>query len=85
MGDAEWGREMRDGPTLCDIQTMVGCLHTLLEVVYEASTEIQYLRPDGSRDANAERLNCLIILARDEAERIDDAVERCNSTGRAWL
>jgi hypothetical protein len=58
-----------------DIQTAAGCLHALLVSVYEVSTEIQYLLPDGSRDLSAERLNRLIILARDEAERIDQQVE----------
>ncbi|GLR49908.1 hypothetical protein KYK30_30090 [Shinella yambaruensis] len=58
-----------------DIQTATGCLHALLESVYEVSTEIQYQLPDGSRDRSAERLNSLIILARDEAERMDQQVE----------
>lgn len=58
-----------------DIQTAAGCLHALLVSVYEVSTEIQYLLPDGSRDLSAERLNRLIIQARDEAERIDQQVE----------
>ena len=61
--------------TIDDIQTATGCLHALLVSVYDASTEIQYLFPNGLRDPSAERLNRLIILARDEAERIDQQVE----------
>lgn len=65
-------------PTIDDIQVMTGCLHALLQAVHDVSTEIQYMRPDGSRDPAAEQLNRLIILARDEAKRIDAAVEECN-------
>jgi hypothetical protein len=61
--------------TIDDIQTATGCLHALLVSVYEISTEIQFRLPDGRRDNSAERLSALIILARDEAHRIDQRVE----------
>jgi hypothetical protein len=61
--------------TIDDIQTATGCLHALLVSVYETSTEIQFRLPDGRRDDSAERLSALIILARDEAQRIDQRVE----------
>jgi hypothetical protein len=64
-----------DQITIDDIQTATGCLRDLLAVVYELTTEIQYLLPDGSRDRTAERLSSLAIIARDEAERIDQKVE----------
>lgn len=70
-------------PTLDDIATATNGLHALLRCVYEVSTTIQYLRPDGSRCDAAEQLNSLIILARDEAERIDQAVDQCINGGRA--
>jgi hypothetical protein len=63
--------------TVDDIQTATGGLLALLRCIYEVSTEIQYVRPDGSRCKSAEQLNNLIILARDEAERIDESVGLC--------
>lgn len=73
-GDASTLRpEAKD--TIDDIQTATGCLHALLVSVYETSTEIQFRFPDGRRDNSAERLSALIILARDEAQRIDQRVE----------
>jgi hypothetical protein len=63
--------------TVDDIQTATGGLLALLRCIYEVSTEIQYVHPDGSRDKAAEQLNSLIILARDEAERIDESVGLC--------
>lgn len=36
---------------LDDVHTATGCLHALLRCIYEVSTEIQYVRPDGSRRA----------------------------------
>lgn len=60
-----------------DIQTATGGLLALLRCIYDVSTEIQYVHPDGSRDKAAEQLNSLIILARDEAERIDESIELC--------
>lgn len=68
--------------TVDDIHTATGGLRALLCCIYEVSTTIQYRKPDGTRDLNAEQLNHLIILARDEAERIDQLVEDCIN-GRA--
>lgn len=64
---------------LDDVHTATGGLHALLRCIYEVSTGIQYRLPDGSHDNTAEELNHLIILARDECERIDEAVEHCIS------
>lgn len=64
-------------PDIYDIQTATGGLHALLRCIYEVSTGIQYRLPDGRRDNTAEELSHLIILARDEAERIDRAVDEC--------
>jgi hypothetical protein len=63
--------------TLDDVQVATGGLYALLCCIYDVSTSIQYLRPDGTRDKAAEQLNSLIILARDEAERIDLSIEQC--------
>lgn len=59
---------------LNDLHTATGNLHVLLSVLYEVGTDIQYLLPTGERDQAAERVSALTILARDEAERIDEAV-----------
>jgi hypothetical protein len=69
--------------TMDDIHTATGCLHALLRCIYEVSTGIQYKLPDGRDDVVANQLSSLIILARDEAERIDHSVEICISGGRA--
>lgn len=63
--------------TIDDIQTATGGLLALLRCIYDVSTEIPYVHPDGSRDKAAEQLNSLIILARDEAERIDERIDLC--------
>lgn len=64
-------------PDIYDIQTSTGGLYALLRCIYEVSTGIQFHLPDGRRDEVAEELSHLIILARDEAGRIDRAVDEC--------
>ncbi|KQV39186.1 hypothetical protein ASE37_21815 [Rhizobium sp. Root268] len=66
-----------------DIQTAASCLHALLDAVYAASTEIQYRLPDGGKDRAAERLSSLLIIARDEAERIEQRIEAYIDAARA--
>lgn len=70
-------------PDIDDIQVATGCLHALLEAVYDASTGIQYVLPDGRQDQVAQQLNSLIIIARDEAKRIDQKIEAYIDAGKA--
>ncbi|KQZ31608.1 hypothetical protein ASD50_15195 [Mesorhizobium sp. Root552] len=63
--------------TLSDVQTQSGGLHSLLYMLYEASCDLDYTsEKPGATDA-ANRVNHLIILARDEAERLDTAIGEC--------
>lgn len=63
--------------TLDDVHTQSGGLHSLLYMLYEASCDLDYTSAKpGATDA-ANRVNHLIILARDEAERLDAAIDEC--------
>jgi hypothetical protein len=66
---------------LNDLHTQSGGLHHLLHMLYEASTELDYGSAQPGAAAAANRVNSLIILARDEAERLDANIGRCIEGG----
>lgn len=69
--------------TLDDVHTQSGGLHSLLYMLYEASCDLDYTSAKpGATDA-ANRVNHLIILARDEAERLDAAIDECITNEKA--
>src|SRR6185312_12108629 len=63
-------------PNLNDLHTQSGGLHALLWALYEASNDLDY-SPTSPAFAAACRLNNLLILARDEAERLDANIGAC--------
>lgn len=69
-------------PNLNDLQTQSGGLHALLHMLYEASCDLDYASDNAPAVAAANRVNHLIILARDEAERLDAAVGECITADR---
>jgi hypothetical protein len=70
-------------PDLNDLHTQSFNLHQLLAVLYEQATELQFVLSSGERDTTAERVASLLILARDEAERLDGAIGECLSARKA--
>jgi hypothetical protein len=69
-------------PNLNDLQTQSGGLHALLHMLYEASCDLDYASDNAPAVTAANRVNHLIILARDEAGRIDAAVGECIAADR---
>ncbi|TIO42559.1 MAG: hypothetical protein E5X81_20805 [Mesorhizobium sp.] len=61
---------------LNDLQSDIGNLHHLLEVLYEQTTEQEFVR-DGKRTALADQIHALAMIARDLAERLNDAAGAC--------
>jgi hypothetical protein len=60
-----------------DLHTQSGGLHALLYMLYEASCDLDYASDNAPAVAAANRVNSLIILARDEAERLDVGIGEC--------
>jgi hypothetical protein len=66
------------------VALLIPCLrHRSLSVLYEFATDLQYVLPNGERDRTAERVAALSVLARDEAARIDEAVDQCLNARKA--
>jgi hypothetical protein len=63
--------------SLNDLHTQSGGLHALLWALYEASCGLDYASDNAPAVAAANRVNSLIILARDEAERLGANIEEC--------
>ncbi|MER9574930.1 hypothetical protein NKI78_04655 [Mesorhizobium sp. M0400] len=64
--------------SLDDLQSDIGNLHHLLEVLYDQSTEQEFER-DGKRVALADQICALAMIARDLAERMNEAADACLS------
>jgi hypothetical protein len=64
-------------PNLNDLHTQSGGLHALLWMLYEASCDLDYASDNAPAVAAANRVNHLIILARDEAERLGANIGAC--------
>ncbi|MER9484734.1 hypothetical protein NKI50_01890 [Mesorhizobium sp. M0563] len=67
---------------LNDLQSDIGNLHHLLEVLYDQSTEQEFER-DGKRNVLADQLCALAMIARDLAERMNEAASACLSKALA--
>ncbi|MER8531711.1 hypothetical protein NKH61_10505 [Mesorhizobium sp. M1005] len=63
---------------LNDLQSDIGNLHQLLEVLYEQTTEQEFVR-DGKRTALADQICALAMIGRDLAERLNEAADACLS------
>ncbi|RWQ41975.1 MAG: hypothetical protein EOS21_11485 [Mesorhizobium sp.] len=61
---------------LDDLQFHIGNLHHLLEVLYDQTGEQEFER-DGKRIALADQIHALAMIARDLAERLNDAAGAC--------
>ncbi|TPM25685.1 hypothetical protein [Mesorhizobium sp. B2-3-4] len=64
-------------PDLNDLHTQSNGLHALLYMLYEASCDLDYASDNAPAVVAANRVNSLIILARDEAERLDAGIGQC--------
>ncbi|MER9776812.1 hypothetical protein [Mesorhizobium sp. M0220] len=64
---------------LNDLQSDIGNLHHLLSVLYAQTTEQQFVHADGSRNTQADELSALAMIARDLAERMNEAADACLS------
>ncbi|RWQ66214.1 hypothetical protein [Mesorhizobium sp.] len=62
---------------LNDLQSDIGNLHQLLEVLYEQTTEQEFER-EGKRVALADQICALTAIARDFTERMLEAVDACH-------
>jgi hypothetical protein len=67
-------------PNLNDLHTQSGGLHALLWMLYEASCDLDYASDNAPAVAAANRVSHLIILARDEAERLGTNIGACITT-----
>ncbi|RWK79623.1 MAG: hypothetical protein EOR51_11975 [Mesorhizobium sp.] len=63
--------------SLDDLQSDIGNLHQLLEVLYDQTGEQEFQR-DGKRIALADQIHALAMIARDLAERANEALEACH-------
>ncbi|MER8811952.1 hypothetical protein [Mesorhizobium sp. M0965] len=61
---------------LDDLQFDTGNLHHLLEVLYAQTMEREFER-DGKRVALADQISALAMIARDLAERLNEAAGAC--------
>jgi hypothetical protein len=62
---------------LNDLQSDIGNLAHLLAVLYDRSTEQEFVKPDGKRNVFADELCALVMIARDLAERLNEAADAC--------
>ncbi|RWK66094.1 hypothetical protein [Mesorhizobium sp.] len=63
---------------LSDLQSDIGNLHQLLEVLYDQTGEQEFQR-DGKRIALADQIHALAMIARDLAERLNESVDACHT------
>jgi hypothetical protein len=61
---------------LNDLQSDLGNLHQLLEVLFDKTTDQEFER-DGKRIALADQICALAMIARDLAERMNEAADAC--------
>ncbi|RWM76683.1 MAG: hypothetical protein EOR81_21765 [Mesorhizobium sp.] len=64
--------------SLSDLQSDIGNLHHLLEVLYDQTGEQEFQR-DGKRIALADQIHALAMIARDLAERLNAAADACHT------
>jgi hypothetical protein len=62
-----------------DLQCDIGNLHHLLSIMCQQVNEQEFVRPDGSRNTFADEICALAMIARDLAERLNEAAEACHS------
>jgi hypothetical protein len=60
-----------------DLQYDIGNLAHLLAVLYDRSTEQEFVKQDGKRNVFADELCALAMIARDLAERLNEAADAC--------
>ncbi|PAP94542.1 hypothetical protein, partial [Mesorhizobium wenxiniae] len=63
---------------LNDLQSDIGNLHQLLEVLYDQTGEQEFQR-DGKRIALADQIHALAMIARDLAERLNASADACHT------
>ncbi|MER8562062.1 hypothetical protein [Mesorhizobium sp. M0578] len=63
---------------LNDLQSDIGNLHQLLEVLFDRTMEQEFER-DGKRVALPDQICALAMIGRDLAERLNEAADACLS------
>jgi hypothetical protein len=65
--------------SLDNLQGDIGNLAVLLGVLCDRTNDQEFARPDGSRVILADEISALAHIARDLAERLNEAAEACHN------